>query len=559
MTQYNPRGAASKASPQSVKVTRVPAPIKGVDTRVATSEGNPQNCVFAFNMIPSEQDVRVRKGYREHVVDVLTPQPISDGIHTIIPFHSSNPTLNPDKLFCTTNEGMWDVTEYNTPPILVFTFPNQTLAIGAGYGNFVHTINDAGRDVLLYADEVNGLISYDADNDIWVVPVGLTSPPPADVRAVTLHKDRLWLCVKESSTIYYLDAGNIGTGAATPFHMGSKMQHGGAVASTFSWTVDAGNGLDAMLVVVGTAGDVVVYAGDDPASVETWSEIGSYYIGQIPKGSTFGSVHGGNVYILSVYGLVSMNGLLKGVNAEEALATADNTSTTNKITAVIRATMLNTIDSFGWEVRIAPTEGALIINTPHQGSYVGSVARIQYVFSLTMEAWGFWRNLPMGAFGTWNDRVVFGTHDNRIVFMDVRVDNELINPPDEINGDDIVFSLLTSFQSYGELGQFKRVTLIRPDFIGGEMPTFRALAAYDYHVDEQVSSVPAAPIVDEAFWNVSLWDEDRWSTGLPDGQNRVGGSFGVGRYVAISIYGRTRERISLVGFDVMYKSGSPLI
>lgn len=165
----------------------------------------------------------------------------------------------------------------------------------------------------------------------------------------------------------------------------------------------------------------------------------------------------------------------------------------------------------------------------------------------------------MGAFNTWNDRVVFGTHDNRIVFMDVRVDNELITPVGEVNGDSIAFSLLTSFQSYGELAQYKHVVLIRPDFIGVRMPTFRASATYDYRVDEQVSKISGAPPVDEAYWDVSLWDAARWTSGLPDGKNRVSGSFGYGRYVAISVYGETRERLALVGFDVMYKSGSPLI
>ena len=561
MTQYSARGASTKASPQSVKVARVPAPLKGVDTRVGSSDGDPHNCVYAFNMIPSEQDVRVRKGYREHAVGLVTDGGTSDGVHTMMPYNSTNPTLNPSKLFATTNEGIWDVTAYDAPPILALAFDNQATGIGCGYGNYVHYTNDAERDSLIYADEVNGVFVYDADTDAWAASTGLISPLPEDVRFVLLHKDRLWLLVKESSTIFYLDSGSTG-GNATPFHMGGKMSHGGAVAGVFSWAVDTGNGLDSMLVVVSTAGDVIVYAGDDPNAADgSWREIGHYFIGQVPIGAAFGSEHGGNLYLLSAYGLNSMNGLLKGVNAEEAMATAESTSSTNKITAVIRAAMLVSLDSWGWEVRIAPTEGALVINTPEHDDYVGNKPRTQYVFSVTMEAWGFWRDLPMGAFNTQHDSVVFGTHDSRIVIMDVTVDNKLIDyvGDDAENGADIVFSLLTSFQNLGAAGQFKHVTLIRPDFIATQLIPYQVRAAYDFKIDEQRPSIKPASISDPAVWDVSLWGADRWGTGLPSGQNKVSGSFGYGRYVAVSIYGRTRERTSLIGFDVMFKSGSPLI
>lgn len=561
MTQYRSKGALGVVSKNSVQVARVNAPLKGVDTRVGSSEGDPFNCVYAFNMIPSEQDVKVRKGYREHAVGLITDGGISDGVHTVMPFNSADPVARPDKIFATTNEGIWDVTAYDSPPILALAFADQSAGIGCGYGTSIHYTNDAERDVLIYADEVNGAFEYDASTDTWAVPVGLVDPTPDTVRFVMLHKDRIWLLVRGSSTMYYLDSGSTG-GTATPFHMGGKFTHGGAIAGAFSWSVDSGNGLDSMLVVVSTAGDVIVYVGDDPNAADgSWRSIGQYYIGEVPVGGTFGTQHGGNLYLLSAYGLNSMNGLLKGVNAEEMLATADNTSSTNKITAVIRAAMLVSIAHWGWEVRIAPTEGALVVNTPETDDYNGYRPRTQYVFSVTMSAWGFWRDLPMGAFNTWRDSIIFGTHDSRIVIMDVAVDNAVLHPsvPDEDNGYDIYFSLLTSFQSYGTAAQFKRVSLIRPDFIASQMPSYQVRPVYDYRIDEITANVQPAKINDPAQWDISLWDADRWSVGLPHGQNRVSGAFGYGRYVAMSLFGRTRERTVLAGFDVMYKVGSPLI
>ena len=550
-SSFSISGQIGRPRPRTNKTIRIPAPIKGIDTRVAASEGNPLNCVFAYNLVPHEQDLKVRKGYREYQIGLVDG--VSDGVHTIIPFNATNTTLAADKLFAVTNEGIWDVTQDAATPVLKVQFP--IVDEGAGFGNYVHYTNDAEKDVLLYADNLNGLYTYDAALDTWAPTPDITGVDVADIRFVLLHKDRLWFVVQDSSTMWYLDYGSI-AGVADPFHMGGKMPHGGAVAGAFSWAVDTGGGLDAFLVVVSSAGDIVVFAGDNPSDATNWQQTGEYFVGTIPKGSTFGTQHGGNLYLLSVYGVHSMNDLLKGVNSEAMVANTNNSSPSNKLTSIIRAAMSHTIDKLGWEIRLAPSEGALIINAPLRNI---SAAPIQYVFSLNMEAWGFWRDVPIGAFDTWGTSVIFGTLDNRICIMDNTVDNELITPVGEVNGEDIRFSLLTSFQSFGEMGRFKQVCLLRPDFVALSLPQFRVLAAYDYKVDEQVVVLPPATEAQLAYWNEDLWDAALWSAGLPSGQNKVVGSFGMGRYVAVAMVGRTRERTSFVGFDLTYSTGGSLL
>jgi hypothetical protein len=64
--------------------------------------------------MPDEAGMRVRFGYREYVLDIESS--ISHGVGTMIPMEGIAGA--DDKLFCATNEGIWDVTAYNTAPTL---------------------------------------------------------------------------------------------------------------------------------------------------------------------------------------------------------------------------------------------------------------------------------------------------------------------------------------------------------------------------------------------------------------------------------------------------------
>jgi hypothetical protein len=142
-------------------------------------------------------------------------------------------------------------------------------------------------------------------------------------------------------------------------------------------------------------------------------------------------------------------------------------------------------------------------------------------------------------------------------------DNVDPNPPQGTtildNGEDIEFSVLTSAQSYGELGMFKRVRLVRPDYISATLPKYEVKILYDYTVDEPKTDNFIADEQGISIWDISKWDEATWTTGKPSGINRVSGARGIGRYVAIALRGKAREKLSLVGFDLTYITGGTLL
>lgn len=549
------RGQVSRPAKQALKTVRYPAPLKGVDARVALTEASAEHAVYCYNMTPFEYGVAVRKGYREHQVGVDLGASV--GVHTIIPFDGIESQGAQDRLFAVTNEGIWDVTVAGAAPILKETFLDNQ--ISAGYGVYTHYVGNNEEDVLFYADSINGLFEYNATSDEWAPATGITGPVIANINWVVSHKQRLWLIEESSTKAWYLDVGSQ-SGMATEFFFGSKFSHGGNLAGLFSWSVDGGSGLDDLLVAVSRAGDVLPYKGADPSIAPgtefAWEVIGTYFLGAIPRGPYFGTEHGGELFLLSEYGITSMNDLLQGVDSAALKAASEGAGDiAGPIAGLVRGRMDQTLNDFGWQVQVVPSAGGLLISSPR----VLSGPFIQYYYNFSTRAWGLWRGLPMSAYDQYDGALVFGDEENRILRMDVTVDNLLLESlPDVVNGVPIDFSILTAFQGIGTEGVYKRVQLIRPDFNAEAVPSFTAIARFDYDLTEAID-VAATPIPDGDTWDDGLWDLAVWGSSGNNPYNELRGSWGHGRYVAIALRGSSRAATRLIGFDVLYDVGGPLI
>jgi hypothetical protein len=543
------RSSIGTAQKQNSQVARYRAPIGGVDLRKSLGDlEDPIHCIYTYNMMPFELGMRVREGYREWALDVDAGA--NSGIHTLIPFDSAEENNVGDKLFAVNNEGIWDATAYDTAPTQLVTFPDQD--IDAGYGTFTHYVDQAENDVLFYADNVNGLYSY--SGGVWTNTGLVDGIEEVDVKFVMSHKNNIWFAVKNSTVGYYLDILST-TGTVTPQYFGDKFKHGGTLEGLFSWTVDGGSGVDDILVAVSHAGDVIMYTGSGPEA-DDWGMKGIWYIGEIPNTPRFGTEQGGELLLLSSYGIVSMNDLLKGVDTNALLAAMDGTTISAKIAAAIRSDMKAKRELRGWGVSMVPTEGGLLLETPT----VGSEAPIQYYYNIATQGWGIWRGVPMKCFTQFKDSVFFGTTEGTVMRMDVSVDNQLINPiSPAFNGESIDFSVLTSYRALGSAGVYKRVKFIRPDFLSTEAPLHSSQARYDFSLDEGNDfQLQVSDNITSGLWDLGRWDENVWGSDTSRTFPTLTGSWGSGRYIAVATKGTTRYRTRLLGWDVIYDTGGPM-
>lgn len=526
---------------QQIQSQPYPAPTGGINAISGLAEPMLQDAIYAFNMVPSQYGMKVRDGYVEWCTNVGT-----GGVRTIIPYKST--IVGEDKLFVAAEDGVYDCSVSDTSPTQVLAF--GTADATSGYGQYVNFITLANTKFILYCDETNGYKLYTQATNTWsTVAQGsaagqINGANPAHFAFCMIWKSRVWFVEKDTGDAWYLPVGQV-TGTVTRFNFSNKFKQGGFLVGLFNWTVDGGEGVDDYLVAISSAGDVVVYKGTDPASADTFDQRGVYFIGPTPAGRRVAGSFGGELYLLSSYGLIPISKLMSG---QVIIDTSIYVS--RKITPLINTEMAAKRLDIGWEIRLLPTQNLLMISSPKgiNESY------IQFVQSLDTRGWAIYRNFPYDTGDSWNGNFYVGTSDNRVLIHTGTLDNVTLADPDE--GDPIEFSILTWYQDLGFPAQNKVGQLIRPTFVADRNPSYAVIARYDYDLQEAIA-VPVVPVLMGSVWDVGVWDSAVWGVGLQS-FNGLSGGVGMGRSIAIALRGTCEARTVLVRFDVAFTAGNIL-
>jgi len=535
--QFAVRGKPANTRPASQQRTTqeipLPAP-RTINAAGALAGMAPTDCLYTYNLMPTEYGMRTRQGYAEWAIGFADP------VRTILPFIGDLENQTNDRLFACNSEGIYDISITGAVGAAAFTW--ATTGDTAGYGVYTHYTNDAGEHYLMLADEKNGLHEYEEATGVWSASTGLTGVDPTKVFFVMAHQQRLWMIEQDSSDAWYLPTG-AKAGEAKKFNFGSQFREGGNLVGLYSWTVDGGDGVDDYLVGVSREGGVAIYRGSDPANASTWALVGVWYIGRVPAGHRIASQYGGELFVLSQNGLININRLLKGASLAEAA-----TAATDMITRLVRNDIARTLENRGWEIRILPGENQFIINTP----LLQTASHIGYVQDLTTLGWGMWRGLPMATGDIYQGELYFADEVDSVWLY--TGERDAAEPSKENPGVDIEFSMLTSFQGGG---RWLRGQLCRPHFVAQVLPSFNVQARWNFDFDENSGALPAAEESGAALWDTAVWDEAVWSGNI-SGTTTVRGISGYGQYLAIAIKGKAPARLQLVALTVMASNGDIL-
>ena len=529
-------GSLGKGQQIKLQSLPFPVPMKGVNALSAFSGLDPEEAHFMYNILPTEQGITTRLGTAEYSNDV------GFAIRTMIGFVGKADDRSGDKLFATGDDGIYAVTSGATNVSKVFSFASANDS--AGYGNYIQWTAANGAQFIQYADSVNGLLEYDAASNSWAAVTASTNITETSIRFVTVHKLRIWYLTEDNGNAFYLPI-NAKSGSATEFQLGSKYLNGGDTAGIFNLTQDSGDGLDDYYLAVSRAGDVLVYQGTDPSSASTWSLVGRYQVGEIPKGRKFGIEAQGDVMLLSANGLTSVKDLMLGVEAYES-----RRSPASKISNLIRSRMETELQTAGWEVMVYPTEGVLLIQSPERSRSTDRY--LHYVFNFNTAAWGFWRDVKSLSMTMLRERIYYGDSEGSIWYMVDGEDNVTLAAP-AADGTPVEFSLLTAYSSGGLPGQVKRCAVIKPIFRGVGLLGSNYQVLYDYEFEE----LPAIGLnsTSGAIWNTAKWDAALWvgsnTTNIP--YSTLGG--GIGVVMAVSLRGQSTGRMTLMEITAFYEPG----
>lgn len=526
--------------------TIVPAPIQGMNAALNITEENPQVCIWCENIIPNEYGLRVREGYRVWQEDVDS----GEEIRTVMTYYGRTDADTPtaDRIFVTTTNGIWDVTVDSDTPASALAF--STASSVSGYGVWIQYVTEAGEDLIFYADEENGLFTYEASSDTWAQTAGITTASGSsntfdeeDIAYIVNHKLRLWLIPKGANYAWYLPVRAI-AGDAEEFFFGQKFPHGGDLVGLYNWTVDGGNGRDDHLVAVSRGGDVIPYTGEDPSDSLTWTSTGVFFIGPLPDlGRKLAAEHGGELFMLSSFGVSTLSDLLQGGNPLDPFRNKIG----YRIARLLRKDMADYRDARPWEISFLTDQGVLLITTPlrNDESYR------QYSYTLATSGWGMWKDVPIRSSAMFRGHLMVGDPDGRVLRMDQNADDI---QTDGSGKTAIKWSVLSSYSTLGSPGTFKRVKFVRPNFVAERRPAYEVTAYYDYRQDMPPPTTEPI-LLDGGVWDTGEWDSAVWGSSTPVPFYRPSGVFGLGRSVAVGMAGASLDDTFLASWDIAWDSG----
>lgn len=589
-----------RQSMSTVETVSVPAPLGGLNT-IDPGFGMPDlDCPLLYNMIGAENGQRSRLGWKEWCTGLVG---IADNtVRSILPFAGSNKNGSNDRLFACTSKGIYDVSASSASPTLVVTFGTQSG--DAGYGISCVAVNTSGGHFLLYCDEENGYYTYSEVLGTWTKPVSSATTPwavgtiygpgaavsnggltyvtaaggtaaaapatgpsgtgasiadntvtwaytpsvggvdPAKCVHVMVWKNRVWLTEKNTGNAWFLPIGAI-FGPGTRQNFGPQFRAGGDLRGLWNWTLDGGSGPDDRLVAISGGGDVVIYAGTDPATVGGFGIVGKWYCGGVPYGRRIATDHGGDLLLLTSLGILPISALILGnpIFDKSPYATRKIANLFNRMMAAARSLR-------GWALRLHPEDNSLLVTVPvADGQNTNQLA-----MSMVTRGWAQYRDLPMLSMEAWGGLLYFGTADGRVCVNTAYIDGVLLSDPSAFTPIDC--SGITRFSNLGS-GSQKGVTIIRPTIIseGGSVPS-KMEARYGYNLTEASRPVAVAT-TGTTIWDSALWDAGKWGGAYATQQQAVGAT-GMGPNAAIAFRLLATSRTVLVGWDVSFVAGGML-
>jgi hypothetical protein len=436
---------------------------------------------YLNNWFPRSSELVVRGGSANYSTGM------SGSVKSLVAY---TPPSGSAKLFGVTNAGFYDITAGGAVGAVA-------KALTDGYVNYVLLTNSAGSTYLWSANGVDKVVLYDGTT--WTSLDGASTPAITGVTTTTivapwLFKHRIFFIEKSTMNMYFLPIDSI-AGAASKFPLGSLFKLGGSLQAGTSWTLDGGDGLDDLCVIVTTEGELAVYKGVDPTSASSWSLVGVYNVGK-PLGRRCFFKMGGEVGVLTENGVFLLSKLLAGgqINYESALSNIIQPAFTSQVIS-------GTIAAQGWEACVYPQNDALLVNMV-QGA--AQTEATQYVMNSVTGAWCQFTGWSPKCFIVFAGILYFGDTGGNVL----KAWDGVLFADKSAN---IIATVHQAYSYMGSQGSRKRVNLLRINLaFGAETEVWWGISR-DFTDVILTSYTPKAGSVAGSVWDVAPWDTSAWS------------------------------------------------
>lgn len=555
--------APSRTKPQRLpqrqvqQLLTVPPPTHGLNTTGDIADMPPSDAVEVDNMIASELGLTVRKGWREYATNIGGDA--SRAVRTVMSYEGapSNAIASPltsSVLFASVDTGIFEIEgggDLAAVPALIAL----SGAANAGNFSFAQFTTAGGAQYLIACSETDGGYLYNGITWMKMTSVGAPGPGivtgvnPTEFVHVCVWKKRLLFTQRASAVMWFLPVGSVG-GAALSFDFGPQMVRGGAVLGLASWTQDDGAGIDDRLVILSSSGDLVIYEGTDPSDATKFSNVGIWYIGQPPVGRRCFTTSGGNVYILTNFGVIPVNQVVQG--GLDNILTSDTGLLVQlrKLQDTLNTDFETLLNTEGWELLAIPSLALLHIARPSQSES----EHIQYAFQQHSLSWSRMLDVPATTFSRRLNEVYGGTQDARVLrVFNGNTDGMLL---DGSGAAEIRARVTPAFNYLGNPTVRKQMLMLRLNFLATASPAYSVRMNVDFEINPITGAGVSGGTVG-SLWDAAYWDEDFW-VGSRASFGEWRSITGLGFALSPSIFISSEENTTLASIEYMFKVGGPL-
>lgn len=475
----------------------VQAPTGGWDAISPLSDMEPKYAVTLQNWFPRPGWVEMRGGYNIWVSCSVSSVTSLMVYRPAAPPAGSITTSVAEKMFATCGAAggiglLYDVSTAGVTTVVKKGISNLSiLNTNFQYCNFNVP---GGSSYLVACNGSQKPLFYDGSN--WTTQtitgtIGSFSLTQANLISVISHQQRLWFVEKNSTRVWYLPTQSI-SGVANVVDVGSFCNRGGYVLNISVFTLDGGNGPNAMLLIMTNRGQAVIYSGVDPTNVATWTLVGVFDL-PTPIGIRCMAKIGSDVALVTTSGLIPVSKALPFNPAAQR-----ETAFTMRIQNAFLQAAQNYSANFGWEIALYPNQTMMLINVP-----TGQGQATQYAMNTLTGAWCSFTGWNAQCFERYNDNLYFGDNAGNVnIAYTGRTD--LANA--------IQADMKCAFNYFSTPGQVKNMTMAKPYIVadGTITPTMGV------DIDFGSSNITAPISTSSALgglWGTAVWDTSVWGGG----------------------------------------------
>jgi len=492
------------------------APVGGWNARDSLADMNENDAVILTNWFPGTNEVVLRKGYSQFATG------FSGQVETVMSYNSGTA----DELFAINGTSVYNITAGGAIPAADLTGLTNArweyINVTTTGGSYLYMVNGADNPYLY-------------DGAVWTNPA-ITGVDESEFNSINLHKNRVWFTRANTLEAYYLDALAV-AGAANLFDLSSIAQMGGYLVASATWTIDAGYGVDDILVLITSEGEVILYRGTDPATASEWGLVGIFRIGSPVGGARCWVKYAGDLLVITRDGVVPLSSALQSSRTNPRVAVTD------KIQSATNTAITVSSGNFGWQLLDFPLGNQLMLNVPVQE---GSIQQ-QFVMNTINKSWCNYTGWEANCWTLFNDSPYFGSNGFVGMAWDGTSDN----------GNNIDADGLQAFNYFDSRGALKRFTMARPIFRSNGTPSAQVNVNLDFDVNDLTTPLSFSPTV-YATWDSALWDAGVWGGDLNVLKNWQGIN-GVGYCAGVRLITASNGiDLTWVSTDIVYETGGVL-